>query len=169
MTRRDCNHRRQAKARYSRPGFVVVALALATGCSEPLAAPLPISAEQRQSIKQNLTQLGAKITAEDQYGLYASLRNTHVQVLESGGVVEGVPRTRRDYQDFGLVNEAVAKGFLADQEFPQFQQWLRGALSPASPGANRAEFSLYLISISREPLRVVFSQRTPAIEEASHE
>ncbi|HEX6961317.1 MAG TPA: hypothetical protein VF175_05575 [Lacipirellula sp.] len=169
MTRRNHNHRRRATALSWRIGFVVAALTLATGCSEPLAAPPPISAQQRQSIKHNLTQLGAKITAEDQYGLYASLRNTHVQVLESGGVVEGVPRTRRDYQDFGLVNEAVAKGFLAEQEFPQFQQWLRGALSPASPGANRTEFARYLISVSREPLRVVFSQRAPAGEEASHE
>lgn len=147
----------------------VLVLALTAGCSEPTTGPPPISAAQRESIKQHLVQLGAKITADDSYGLYASLRNTHVQILQSGGVVEGIPRTRRDVQDFGLVNEAVAKGFLLDKEFPQFKQWLRAALSPASPSANRAEFSLYLLSVSREPLRVVFSQRTPPAEDALHE
>jgi hypothetical protein len=147
----------------------LAAILLMAGCSEPVAGPPPISAEQRQAIKQNLEQLGAKITAEDPQGLYASLRNTHVQVLESGGVVEAMPRTRRDLQDFGLVNEAVAKGFLESDEISQFQQWLRAALSPSSPSADRAEYVRYQLSVSREPLRVVFSQKTPAVEIASHE
>ena len=142
-----------------------MAFALATavliGCGEEAAGPPPISAELRQSIKQNLTEMGAKITAEEPAGLYASLRNTHVEVLESGGVVEGYPRSRQDYQDFGLVNEAIAKGFLESEEFSAFQQWLRQALSPASPGADRAEYARYEASVSRAPLRVVFTQRAP--------
>jgi hypothetical protein len=132
------------------------------GCREEAPGPPAISTEVRQLIKQNLTQLGAKITAEEPEGLYASLRNTHVELLESGGVVEGYPRNRQDFQDFALINEAIAKGFLASDEFNAFQQWLRHALSPASPGAERVEYARYEASVSRAPLRIVFSQRAPA-------
>ncbi len=132
------------------------------GCGRDAAGPPAISTDIRQSIKQNLAQLGAKITGDEPAGLYASLRNTHVEVLDSGGVVEGYPQSRQDFQDFGLVNEAIAKGFLASDEFGAFQQWLRQALSPASSGAARVEYARYEASVSRAPLRLVFSQRAAA-------
>jgi hypothetical protein len=134
------------------------------GCGEEAASPPSINAELRQSIKQNLTRLGAKVTAEVPEGLYVSLRNTHVEVLELGGVVESVPRTQQDVLDFGRVNEALARGFLDNGELPAFQQWLREALSPRGPNVNRSEYSRYELSMSKAPLRVVFSPRAPAVQ-----
>lgn len=139
-------------------------LPLCLGCGAEESPPPSVEAEQRQAIKRNLIKLGAKVTAEQPEALYASLRNTHVQVLASGGVVESSPRTRQDYQDFGYVNEAVAREFLDEGEFTAFQQWLRQQLSPAGPGAGRAEYGRYELSVSRSPLRVVFSPRSPAVD-----
>jgi hypothetical protein len=144
--------------------FCALSVAGLLGCGEEAGAPPSINAELRQSIKQNLTRLGAKVTAEVPEGLYVSLRNTHVEVLELGGVVESVPRTRQDVVDFGQVNVALAKGFLDGGELPAFQQWLRHALSPRGPNVNHAEYSRYELNMSRAPLRVVFSPRASAVE-----
>ena len=141
-----------------------LALVMLLGCSEAPVGPPSISAELRQSIKQDLITLGAKVTAEDSAGLYASLRNTHVEVQPSGGVIESAPRSRQDLQDFGKVNEAVAKEFLDAGEFAAFQQWLKTAMSPASPNAVRTEYARLQLNMSRTPLRVVFSQRAPVVE-----
>jgi hypothetical protein len=146
----------------ARPLLCMIGVAMLFGCGAKAEGPPPVTTESRATIKQNLTQLGAKITADVPEGLYASLRNTHVQILQSGGVVEGMRRTLRDVQDLGLVNEAVAKGFLDSGEITAFQQWLRQALSTADTGASRSEYGRYQLSLSRSPLRVVFSQRAPA-------
>src|SRR5215213_4737462 len=82
------------------------------GCGAKSIGPPPLTAAQRQSIKQNLVQLKARVTADEPDGLYLSLRNTHVEVREFGGAVDGTLRTGKDVQDFGLVSEALAKAFL---------------------------------------------------------
>ena len=81
------------------------------GCGAENTAPPPFTSQDRETIKQNLKKLGAKVTAETPEELYLSLRKTHVQIRELGGIVEGTFKTRRDIQDFGTANEAVAKGF----------------------------------------------------------
>src|SRR5688572_7022112 len=90
--------------------FQLCVVVLVLGCSAESTAPPPFTEQQRVTIKQNLTKLGAKVTAETPEEVYLSLRNTHVQVRELGGIVEGTLKTRRDIQDFGTGNEAVAKG-----------------------------------------------------------
>ena len=62
-------------------------------------------------MRQNLLRLGAQVTADIPEGLYLSLRNTHIEIRDLGGVVEGSRRTRNDIRDFYLVNEAIAKCF----------------------------------------------------------
>jgi hypothetical protein len=132
------------------------------GCGSDATGPPPISAEQRQAIKQNLTHLGARVTSDDLYGLYLSLRNTHVQVRDVGGSIEGAARTLQDVQDFWRVNEAVAKGFLRAGELATFQKWLKQATTRTSPDASRTEFSQYQLTLSKAPLRVIYSQRAAA-------
>jgi hypothetical protein len=134
------------------------------GCGEEQPGPPAIGPETRQAIKQQLTTLGAKVTAEDQESLYVSLRNSHVALQLGGGVIESAPRTRQDVLDFEKVNTAVAKEFLNDGEYAAFEQWLKTALSPASPNAMRTEYQRYQWNLSRKPLRVVFSQRAPPVE-----
>jgi hypothetical protein len=134
------------------------------GCSRAAVEPPSITTDQRQTIKQNLAQLGGRVTSDDSDSLYVSLRNTHIQIRSHGGVIEGAPKTGQDYIDFSRANEAIAKGFLEGNDFTAFQQWLRGALSSRSPGASRAEYGAYQLSLSGKPLRVVFSPRMDSIE-----
>jgi hypothetical protein len=134
------------------------------GCGADAIGPPPITADQRQAIKQNLTALGAQVTADAPDGLYASLRNTHVEVRDVGGEIEAAVRTRRDVQDFWQVNQAVAKGFLDDGETTTFDQWLKQALVKGSPASARAEYERYVLSLTKAPLRVIFSQRAPTRE-----
>jgi hypothetical protein len=144
-------------------GVVACAAQLLTGCGAEVGPP-PISGDQRLAIKQHLTSLGAKVTADVPDGLYASLRNTHVEVREMGGEVEAAVRSRRDVQDFWQVNRAVAKGFLKDGETATFDGWLKQSLSQGSPASSRAQYESYELSLTKRPLRVIFSQRAPATE-----
>jgi hypothetical protein len=132
------------------------------GCGAENTAPPPFSSQQRESIKQNLKKLGAKVTAEIPEELYLSLRNTHVEVRELGGIVEGTFKTRRDIQDFGTANEAVAKGFLEPREFEDFKKWLHKALAPRAPSVLRSEYDRFKVTLSRKPLRVVFTRKQSA-------
>jgi hypothetical protein len=134
------------------------------GCGGDALGPPPISSDQRQAIKQNLASLGARVTADTPDGLYASLRNTHVELREVGGAIEAAVRSRRDVQDFWQVNQAVAKGFLDDGETAMFDQWLKHALSQGSPASARAEYERYVLSLTKAPLRVIFSQRATTSE-----
>jgi hypothetical protein len=138
-------------------------LASLAGCAAESAGPPPVTNEQRQAIKQNLMQLQAKVTAEAPEGLFLSLRNTHVEIRELGGAIDGTLRTRRDVQDFGIVCEAVAKPFLDAAELEAFQQRLREALSPSSPTTVRAEYGRIALTLTRAPLHLVFSQK-PSLE-----
>jgi hypothetical protein len=139
---------------------LVAALA---GCSGESAGPPLVTPEQRMAIKQNLAPLKARLTSDSPDGLYLSLRNTHVQILEAGGAIESTPRSRMDLQDFTLVSEAVAKPFLETGEFETFKKQLRTGLSPASPSTVRSEFSRLSITRTRIPLRLVLAlKRVPA-------
>ena len=129
------------------------------GCGAENTAPPPFTAQQRDTIKQNLTKLGAKVTAEVPEEVYLSLRNTHVQVRELGGIVEGSSKTGRDVLDFGVVTEAVAKGFLQPGELNEFKAWLQKALAPRAPAAMRSEYDRFKVTLSRDPLRVVFTRK----------
>src|SRR5687767_2049294 len=94
---------------------------LLAGCSASNAPP-QFTVEHRDTIKQNLQKLGAKVTAETPEEVYLSLRKTHIAVRDLGGTIEGSFKTRNDIQDFGIVTEAVAKGFLANSEFQNFKK-----------------------------------------------
>lgn len=137
----------------------VCLLGFLVGCGPDSAAPPSFTPEHRQTIKQHLMQLGAKVTAEIPEELYLSLRNTHVEVRELGGIVQGTWQTRRDIQDFGIANEAVAKGFLEASEFENFKRWLHKALSPSAPAVLRSEYDRFKVTLSRNPLRVVFTRK----------
>jgi hypothetical protein len=141
-----------------------VGIASSLGCGEKPAAPPAIDQNLQQSIKLSLIRAGAKVTADEPHDLCASLRNTHIRVRDAGGIVQGVRRSRQDLQDFGRINEAVAREFLDEGEVPAFQQWLREAIVPAGPGAARAEYGSYQLSVSRSPLRVVFAPRSTAVD-----
>jgi hypothetical protein len=135
------------------------------GCGEENTAPPPFAPEHRETIKQHLIELGAKVTADVAEGLYLSLRNTHVEVRELGGVIEGTFGTRRDIQDFGETNEAVGKGFLEADEFEAFKKWLHQALAPQAPSVMRSEYERFKVTLARQPLRTIFTRnRAPETE-----
>jgi len=134
------------------------------GCGAKSTAPPLLTLEHRASIKQNLVKLGAKVTAETPDEVYVSLRKTHVEVRDVGGTIEGTFQTGRDVQDFGTVNEAVAKGFLAQRELQDFKKWLHQALAPSGPSVLRSEYDQFKVTLSRKPLLTVFTRKQPKAE-----
>ncbi len=145
--------------------ILVCLLGILLGCGADSTPPPSFTPAHRQTIKQNLATLGAKVTAEIPDELYVSLRNTHIEVRDLGGIIHGTWQTRRDIQDFGIANEAVAKGFLETGEFEDFKKWLHKALSPHADAVHRSEYSRFKVTLSRQPLRTVFTRKQPAEEE----
>jgi hypothetical protein len=145
--------------------MAVCLLGVCLGCGADDAPPPSFTPQHRQTIKQNLAKLGAKVTAEIPEELYLSLRNTHIEVRDLGGIIHGTWQTRRDIQDFGVANEAVAKGFLETGEFESFKQWLHRALSPSASAVHRSEYNRFKVTLSRKPLRMVFTRKLSADEE----
>jgi hypothetical protein len=135
---------------------------LISGCAADSGAPPQVTPEQRQVITANLAQLKARVTADTPQGLFVSLRNTHVEVREFGGAVEGAGRTSADVQDFGKVSEAVVAPFLEGGELDAFKQRLREALSPNASSTLRAEYARLAVTLTRTPLRLVFALRQAA-------
>jgi hypothetical protein len=134
------------------------------GCGEQSTAPPLLTLAHRDTIKQNLQKLGARVTAESPEEVYLSLRKTHVEVRDLGGTIEGTLRTVRDIQDFGTANEAVAKGFLGTGEFQIFKKWLHKALAPSAPPVLRSEYDQFKVTISRKPLLAVFTRKPSQVE-----
>ena len=133
--------------------------AVLLGCGAQEAGPPKITPEQRQAIKRNLAPLKARVTADSPDGLYLSLRNTHVQILEFCGVIEATPRTRADLQDFASVSQAIAKPFLDASELETFKQQLQTTFSPSGSATHRSEFGNLTVAINRKPLRLVLSPK----------
>jgi hypothetical protein len=136
----------------------ILIVCLVVGCGAENGAPPPITPEQREAIKHSLTTLGAKVTEEIPEALYLSLRNTHVEIRELGATVESVPRLQRDIQDFAMANHAVANGFLDADETEDFKKWLRAALAVQAPPVLRGEYQQFEVTLSRRPLRAVFTR-----------
>jgi hypothetical protein len=139
--------------------ILVCLVGVLAGCGAENTAPPPFTAQQRDTIKQNLTKLGAKVTAEIPEEVYLTLRNTHVEVRDLGGIIEGSSKTGPDVRDFGVVTEAVAKGFLQPGELNEFKAWLQKALAPRAPAAMRSEYQQFKVTLSRNPLHVVFTRK----------
>jgi hypothetical protein len=139
------------------PILCLIFLVLLLGCGKTDSAPPAFTSAHRASIKHHLAALGAKVTAEESDELYLSLRNTHMEVREHGGIVHGSWQSRRDVQDFGQANEAIAKGFLEPNELAEFRKWLQKALSAGAPAVARCEHSRFKVTLSRNPLRTVFT------------
>lgn len=137
----------------------VCLLGFLLGCGAENPAPPAIDSQHRNTIKENLGTHGAKVTADVPEGLYLSLRNTHVEVRDLGGIIEGSSKTGSDVRDFGVVTEAVAKGFLQPGELNEFKAWLQKALAPRAPTAMRSEYQQFKVTLSRNPLHVVFTRR----------
>ena len=144
--------------------MLVCAVALLCGCRAEQPPP-QLAASHRESIRLNLQRLGARVTADTPEGLYMSLRNTHVEIRELGGVVEGSRRTRNDIRDFYFVNEAIAKNFIEADQLESFKSWFRASLSPTSSTVPRTEFGELTLTLSRSPLRTVFSRKELLAEE----
>jgi hypothetical protein len=145
--------------------MAVCLLSVFGGCGADSTPPPSFTPEHRQTIKQNLAKLGAKVTAEIPEELYLSLRNTHVEVRDLGGIIHGTWQTRRDIQDFGVANEAAARGFLETGEFEDFKKWLHKALSPSAAAVHRSEYNRFKVTLSRKPLRTVFTRKQSTDEE----
>jgi hypothetical protein len=148
-------------------GIRVIALCVVCsliGCGSQSTAPPLLTLAHRDTIKQNLQKLGAKVTAETPDEVYLSLRQTHVEVRDVGGTIEGTFRTSRDIQDFGTANEAVAKGFLERGEFQDFKNWLHKALVPSGPAVLRSEYNQFKVTLSRRPLLTVFTRKESKVE-----
>jgi hypothetical protein len=129
------------------------------GCGGETAARPQLVPEQRQAVKDNLLQLRAKVTSETPEALFVSLRNTHIEIREFGGVVDGMRRTSGDVEDFGLICEAIAKAFLESAELEAFKQLLRQSLASNASTPVRAEYQRLTASLTQSPLRFSFSVR----------
>ena len=118
-------------------------------------------------MRQNLLKLGAKVTADIPEGLYLSLRNTHVEIRDLGGVVEGSRRTRDDIRDFYFVNEAIIKCFVDAGQLEEFKRWYRESLLQSKSPVPRGEFGDVSLTVSRNPLRTIFSRKVLLAEKQS--
>jgi hypothetical protein len=136
-----------------------------TGCGSETPARATLAPEQRQAVRDNLVQLRARVTSETPEALFVSLRNTHVEIREFGGVVDGVRRTAADVKDFGFISEAIAKAFLESDELEAFKQLLRQALASNAATPTRAEYERLAASVTQSPLRLSFSLRQPKADE----
>jgi hypothetical protein len=133
------------------------ALAVIAGCNAKAAAPAALESSEREAIKRNLTSLGGRVTSDTEDGLYLSLRNTFVDVRDTGGTVDGTYRTQQDIDDFAKVNAAIAKVFLEGADSEQFVKWLRTSMSGRSRAPQQADYKRLKLTLSRVPLRLVFS------------
>ena len=140
----------------------VCVLGVAVGCSAENTAPPPITSQHREMVKQSLAKLGAKVTADTPETLYLSLRNNHFEIRELGATIESAPRTQRDIQDFALAIQAVGGCFLEPGEADEFRNWLRTALAPQAPPVLQAEYHKLKVTLSRKPLRAIFTRKQPA-------
>jgi hypothetical protein len=134
------------------------AIGLLLGCSAENAPP-QLQPTHREAIRQNLLKLGAQVTTDIPEGLYLSLRNTHVEVRDLGGVVEGSRRTQSDIRDFYRVNEAITKCFADAGQLEDFKRWYRESLLQSNSTVPRGEFGDVTLTISRSPLRTIFSRK----------
>ncbi len=139
----------------------IFALAVIAGCNAEAAAPAAMEPSEREVIKRNLTSLGARVTSDNEDGLYLSLRNTFVDIRDTGGTVEGVYKTQQDINDFAKVNATIANVFLEGAENEQFAKWLRTSMSGASRAPQQADYKRLKITLSRVPLHLVFSLNRP--------
>src|SRR4051812_42124000 len=137
------------------------ALAIIAGCSAEAAAPATLESSEREAIKRNLTTLGARVTSDTEDGLYLSLRNTFVDIRDTGGTVDGVYKTQQDINDFSKVNAAIANVLLEGTENEQFAKWLRTSMSGGSRAPQQADYKRLKITLSRVPLHLVFSINRP--------
>jgi hypothetical protein len=137
--------------------FLVAMFGLLLGCGAEDAPP-QLEPTHREAMRQNLLRLGAQVTADIPEGLYLSLRNTHIEIRDLGGIVAGSRRTRNDIRDFYLVNEAIAKCFADPGELEEFKRWYRGSLLQSNSTVPRGEFGDVTLTISRNPLRTIFSR-----------
>jgi hypothetical protein len=152
----------------ARTAFVGVQLgmvAFLAGCAGETSGPVSLAPEQRQALRDNLIQLRARVTSDTPEALFLSLRNTHVEIRDLGGVVDGVRRTIGDVKDFEAVSEAILKAFLASDELTAFKQRLRESLISNASAPMRAEYQRLTVTLTRSPLRLSFSLRQPADEQ----
>ena len=146
--------------------FLIAAIGVLLGCRAENAPP-QLQPKHREAMRQNLMKLGAQVTADIPEGLYLSLRNTHVEIRDLGGVVEGSRRTRNDIRDFYLVNEAITKCFADAAQLEEFKRWYRESLLQSNSPVPRGEFGDVTLTISRNPLRTIFSRKVLLAEKQS--
>jgi hypothetical protein len=133
-----------------------LAIAMLAGCTKALAPPAIESAE-RDNVKNALTSLGARVTSDSEDGLYLTLRNTFVEIHDTGGMVGGSYKTQQEFKDFATVNDVIAKVFLGADDYGQFKNWLRSSMSAPSATPHQAEYKRLTMTLSRVPLHMVFS------------
>ena len=158
--------RHRATCRTGMGVFFVAMFGLLLGCGAEDAPP-QLETTHRDAMRQNLLRLGAQVTADIPEGLYLSLRNTHIEIRDLGGVVEGSRRTRNDIRDFYLVNEAITKCFTDLAGLEEFKRWYRGSLLQSNSPVPRGEFGDVTLTISRNPLRTIFSRNVLLAEKQS--
>jgi hypothetical protein len=134
----------------------LLAIAMLAGCAKGSAPPLIASAE-RDDVKHSLTSLGARVTSDSEDGLYLTLRNTFVEIHDSGGMVGGSYKTQQEFKDFATVNDVIAKVFLGADDYGQFKNWLRTSMSARSATPHQAEYKRLTMTLSRVPLHMAFS------------
>jgi hypothetical protein len=143
--------------------FIVIGLASCFfGCGAENTAPTPFTQQHRETVKQSLVRLGAKVTAEIPETAYLSLRNSHVEIRELGVVIESAPRVQRDIQDFAIANEAIASGFLNSGETEDYKKWLRAALAREASPVLRSDYDQFKVTLSRKPLRSIYTRKQSA-------
>jgi hypothetical protein len=157
----QCPHQILCGAMLSLCGIFLALITLA-GCGAKSSAPPAMTPSEMDAIKRSLAPLGGRVTSDSADGLYVTLRNTFVEIHETGGIVEGSNKTQQGYKDFASVNDAVAKVFLAADEQEPFKKWLRTSLSSVPSASQQAEYKRLKLTLSRNPLHMVFSLSPPA-------
>jgi hypothetical protein len=152
----------EAAQRSMRSSMLCIVCCCMVSCGEQYAPPVALMPENREAVKQGLIKAGAKVTAEVPEGVYLSLRNSHVQILELGVTIESEPRVQKDILDFAKVTETVAGVFREADESEPFKKWLRTALAREASPIHHVEYKKFKVTLSRRPLRSTFTLVNPA-------
>lgn len=138
--------------------MLLALLSLSVACGRATDGSATLSEDDRQTATSALVAIGARVTANSPEAVYLSLRNTHVEMREAGGVVEANLKQTRDVRDFAQATFVATRPFLAASEVEEFKTWMDSSLRAGADNVTRSQYAGVRATLSRTPLRFNFSK-----------
>lgn len=134
--------------------FMLITILVATGCGPADTVSPSFSEQERDAIRASLVASGSRITADVPEGLYSSLGNTHVEVHDRNGSIQGSFASKKDLNEFAKVSIEVTKSFLGTEDASSFRDWLKSSMADRGASVLSENFGEFKITLSRIPLRL---------------